>query len=132
MAFYSQHTGAQVDEAVDKALSADAVPTPGSTNLVESGGVYAATGGFVPTIHTGTAPAAGSAYRETVFSSNKEAYLVECQYLNTNGSWYGLDNETCSLLPKLQDGSICELRFRLASGENAAAGRPIRALILAR
>lgn len=42
MAFYSQHTGAQVDEAVDKALGADAVPTPGSTNLVESGGVFAA------------------------------------------------------------------------------------------
>lgn len=38
--YQSTHTGAQVDEAVDKALSADAVPTPGSTNLVESGGVF--------------------------------------------------------------------------------------------
>lgn len=38
--YQSTHTGAQVDEAVDKALSADAVPTPSSTNLVQSGGVY--------------------------------------------------------------------------------------------
>ena len=38
--YQSTHTGAQVDEAVDKALSADAVPTPGSTNLVQSGGVF--------------------------------------------------------------------------------------------
>lgn len=40
--YQSTHTGAQVDAAVDKALSADAVPTPGSTNLVESGGVASA------------------------------------------------------------------------------------------
>lgn len=40
--YQSTHTGAQVDEAVDKALSADAVPTPSSTNLVQSGGVFAA------------------------------------------------------------------------------------------
>lgn len=40
--YQSTHTGAQVDEAIDKALGADAVPTPGSTNLVESGGVFAA------------------------------------------------------------------------------------------
>lgn len=40
--YQSTHTGAQVDEAIDKALSADAVPTPGSTNLVQSGGVASA------------------------------------------------------------------------------------------
>ena len=40
--YQSTHTGAQVDEAVDKALSADAVPTANSTNLVESGGVASA------------------------------------------------------------------------------------------
>ena len=38
--YQSTHTGAQIDDAVDKALSVDAVPTQGSTKLVTSGGVY--------------------------------------------------------------------------------------------
>jgi len=40
--YQSTHTGAQVDEAVDKALNPDAVPTQDSTNLVTSGGVASA------------------------------------------------------------------------------------------
>lgn len=40
MSYQSDYSGAQVDEAVGKALNPDAAPTDNSTNLVESGGVY--------------------------------------------------------------------------------------------
>lgn len=40
MSYQSDYSGAQVDEAVGKALNPDATPTQNSTNLVESGGVY--------------------------------------------------------------------------------------------
>ena len=42
MSYQSEYSGAQVDEAVGKALNPDATPTQDSTNLVTSGGVYAA------------------------------------------------------------------------------------------
>lgn len=40
MSYQSDYSGAQVGEAVGKALNPDAMPTASSTNLVESGGVY--------------------------------------------------------------------------------------------
>lgn len=40
MSYQSDYSGAQVDEAVGKALNPDATPTENSTNFVESGGVY--------------------------------------------------------------------------------------------
>lgn len=40
MSYQSEYSGAQVEEAVGKALNPDATPTQNSTNLVESGGVY--------------------------------------------------------------------------------------------
>ena len=46
MSYQSDYSGAQVDEAVGKALNPDAAPTAGSTNLVESGGVYDALAPF--------------------------------------------------------------------------------------
>ena len=42
MSYQSDYSGAQVDEAVGKALNPDAAPTEGSTNLVQSGGVASA------------------------------------------------------------------------------------------
>ena len=42
MSYQSEYSGAQVDEAVGKALNPDAAPTEGSTNLVQSGGVASA------------------------------------------------------------------------------------------
>lgn len=42
MSYQSEYSGAQVDEAVGKALNPDAAPTQNSTNLVESGGVASA------------------------------------------------------------------------------------------
>lgn len=42
MSYQSDYSGAQVDEAVGKALNPDAAPTADSTNLVESGGVASA------------------------------------------------------------------------------------------
>lgn len=40
MSYQSEYSGAQVDEAVGKALNPDATPTQNSTNLVQSGGVF--------------------------------------------------------------------------------------------
>lgn len=42
MSYQSDYSGAQVDEAVGKALNPDATPTEGSANLVQSGGVASA------------------------------------------------------------------------------------------
>lgn len=42
MSYQSDYSGAQVDEAVGKALSPDATPTENSTNLITSGGVKSA------------------------------------------------------------------------------------------
>lgn len=42
MSYQSDYSGAQVVEAVGKALNPDATPTEGSTNLVQSGGVASA------------------------------------------------------------------------------------------
>ena len=42
MSYQSEYSGAQVDEAVGKALNPDATPTTGSANLVQSGGVASA------------------------------------------------------------------------------------------
>ena len=42
MSYQSDYSGAQVDEAVGKALNPDAAPTANSTNLVTSGGVASA------------------------------------------------------------------------------------------
>lgn len=42
MSYQSDYSGAQVEEAIGKALNPDATPTEGSTNLVESGGVSSA------------------------------------------------------------------------------------------
>lgn len=42
MSYQSDYSGAQVDEAVGKALNPDATPTTGSANLVQSGGVASA------------------------------------------------------------------------------------------
>lgn len=46
--YQSTHTGAQVEEAVDKALSPDATPTENSTELVTSGGVFGAMAAALP------------------------------------------------------------------------------------
>lgn len=42
MSYQSDYSGAQVEEAVGKAINPDATPTEGSTNLVQSGGVASA------------------------------------------------------------------------------------------
>lgn len=42
MSYQSEYSGAQVEEAIGKALNPDATPTEGSANLVESGGVASA------------------------------------------------------------------------------------------
>lgn len=48
MSYQSDYSGAQVDEAVDKALSPDTTPTQNSTKLVTSGGVFGAMAAALP------------------------------------------------------------------------------------
>lgn len=43
--YNSSYTGPQIDTAVGKALNPDTTPTENSTNLITSGGVYAALSG---------------------------------------------------------------------------------------
>lgn len=50
MSYLSDYSGAQVEEAIGKALNPDATPTEGSANLVQSGGVASAVGAVQNTV----------------------------------------------------------------------------------
>ena len=68
--YNSSYTGAQIDNAVGKALDPDTTPTANSTNLVTSGGVKSALG-FVP--DTGNAGFHNSIYRGKSLGSSVTA-----------------------------------------------------------
>lgn len=84
--YQSTHTGAQVDDAVDKALSADAVPTASSQNLVESGGVFSAM--QFELLKSGTL--SGSSTSESYSTNGHSLIILELYGNQSNTLWWAI------------------------------------------
>lgn len=86
MSYQSDYSGAQVDEAVGKALNPDATPTEGSTNLVESGGVASKL--TVELLKSGMLSATSPS--ESYSTNNHGLIIVELYGNATNSLWWAI------------------------------------------
>ena len=86
MSYQSDYSGAQVDEAVGKALNPDATPTENSTNLVQSGGVASKL--TVELLKSGTLSSTNSSES---YSTNGHGLIIVELYGNaTNSLWWAI------------------------------------------
>lgn len=115
MEYYSEYTGEQIDEAVGKALSADAVPTPNSSHLVESGGVYGTLSNrnlldnpFFTVNQRGSASYTTAGYTVDRWKLNVWQTTAQSVTVNTNGvrlSGTASGSNSCLLRQTLENGS---------------------------
>lgn len=84
--YRSTHTGAQIDEAVDKTLNPDATPTQSSTNLVQSGGVKAA---MTPELLK-SGSLNGTSSSETYSTNGHSLIILELYGNQSNTLWWAI------------------------------------------